>query len=96
MPLNLKKYRHHLNDFDMSESQKTEFIKAIALIAESLADKAFDLNSIHHINAPKQQQNCAPSSQMVKSIEIETLIDKNANDNEAFSSLKKANGKRQQ
>ncbi len=93
MPLNLEKYRHHLNDYDMSETQKTEFIKAIALIAESLADRAFGLNSIHQINTTKQHQNCAPSFQMVKSTEIETLIEKSANDNEAFSSLKKANGK---
>lgn len=94
MPLKLEKYRHHLDGYDMSEAHKTEFIKAIAIIAESLADKAFGLDSIHCIYPQKAPENCSSSFEMVKSLDAETLIDKCANDNEISNPLKKANGKR--
>lgn len=89
MSLNLDKYRHHLDDYDMSETQKTEFIKAIALIAESLADRAFGLGSIHQIKLPKQPQNCTQSAQMVQSINVDGLVDKTANDNNKPNKIKK-------
>ena len=89
MPLNLEKYRHHLDDFEMSETRKTELIKAVALIAESLADRAFGLNSIHRIYSQKQMQNCTATAQMVKSIDKNKLQKNCANDNSKLNTIKK-------
>ncbi len=89
MPLNLEKYRHHLDDFDMSETRKTELIKAVAIIAESLADRAFGLHSIHRIYTQKQPQNCTATVQMVKSIDGHALLKNCANDNNKSNTIKK-------
>lgn len=43
MPLKPDKYRHHFDQFDLSEAQKTAMCEAICTIAEAFADLAFDI-----------------------------------------------------
>lgn len=81
MALDLQKYRPYLNDFDMSEDKKTEFIEAMAFIMESFADQAFGLDSIHQIYPSTTQENCPASSKMLNSNQLQTIIDNAANDN---------------
>jgi hypothetical protein len=39
----LERYRHHLDQFDMTDEQKLELVNAIRLIAESVIDEHFRL-----------------------------------------------------
>lgn len=82
MPLDLQKYRHHLDRYDMSETQKTEFIEAVGLIIENIADNAFGLDSIHQISDTETQQICSDSSSSVNSYQLQEFNGSSTNDNQ--------------
>ena len=45
MPLDVNKYRPYLDEFDLTDEQKTAMIEALWSIAESVVDLAYCWNS---------------------------------------------------
>ncbi len=84
MPKDLEKYRPYLSDFDMSEEQKTEFIKVMWTIMQSFADQAFGLNSEQQIHSFHQDKNCPVTFKMVEGTLLSHLGSKTANDNQVI------------
>ena len=88
MPLNIEKYRPYLDEFDMSEEQKAEFIKAMWTIMQSFANQAFEQNPVNHnILRNKVDKNCWNPSKIVKYDHPINLNKKVANDNLKVSTL---------
>ena len=45
MPVDVQKYRKHLDGFDLTEAEKADLIHSLWTIMESFADRAFGLNT---------------------------------------------------
>ena len=82
MSLDIRKYRRHVDGFDLTEEQKDDLIRTVWAILESFVDRAFGPYSV--------QQDCgqfSPNSMTPKGITIDsndTLID---NEQRAASAL---------
>lgn len=46
MPIDAEEYLYHLDGFDLSESEKVEFIHNVAAIMESFVDQAFGVHPV--------------------------------------------------
>ncbi|MFQ5443813.1 MAG: hypothetical protein ACE5EK_04265 [Nitrospinales bacterium] len=49
MSLDLNKYRKYVDDFDLTEEEKTELIQTVFSIMESFVDQAFGLHPVQQI-----------------------------------------------
>ena len=48
--MKLEKYRAHLDEFDLSDEQKTEMIEALWRVAEAATDMAYGIDPVHLLN----------------------------------------------
>lgn len=51
----IDRYRHHLDDFALSESQKAELVSTVWSIMESFVDRAFGEHPAQLVLPPKQE-----------------------------------------
>ena len=49
--LDVEKYRPYVDDFDLSEEQKDELLKAVWSMLETFVDRSFDEDPVHHLLA---------------------------------------------
>ncbi len=62
MPIDLNKYRDYVDDFDLTEDQKTELIQTVASIIQSFADQAFGFHPVQqHLKQPIEECLQSPS-----------------------------------
>ncbi len=81
MPLNLEKYRPYLDDFDMIDEQKDEFIRSIWVIMQSFADYAHGLSPTQQVCEFKPDKVCLKKSPLVESGYQPNIDKEAANDN---------------
>ena len=49
MPLDIQKYLHHLEEFDLSEERKRELIQTVWQVMEGFVDRAFGKHPVQQL-----------------------------------------------
>ncbi|RDJ21060.1 hypothetical protein DWF00_07520 [Bosea caraganae] len=65
----IDRYRHHLDDFALSESQKAELVRTVWSIMESFVDRAFCDHPAQLVIPPRQEFPIRPEK-AVQSIRL--------------------------
>lgn len=68
MPLDLKKYRPYLDEFDLTDDQKTAMIEALWSVAEAVADLAYGVHSTQLVKIANDNDSMSESN-MIKFFE---------------------------
>ncbi len=74
MPLDINKYRHFLNDTDVSEQRKSEFIQDVWTILESFVDQAFGLHPVQQCHEHKKNTDLQGVPESLESNVSNTFI----------------------
>lgn len=53
MPIDIEKYLHHLDGFDLTDAQKAELIHSVSEIMESFVDQAFGAHPVQQSMAAR-------------------------------------------
>lgn len=64
MPLDIQKYTHFVEGFDLSDKQKRELIQAVWQIMESFADRSWGIHPLQQGSGKEIDKDCygTPSS----------------------------------
>jgi hypothetical protein len=75
MPLDINKYRKYVDDFDLTEEQKTELLQTVWSIMESFADSAFGLHPVQQCQGHPPEKDLQSHQESVKSKHFSNFIE---------------------
>ena len=67
MPLDINKYRKYVDDYDLTEEQKSEMLNSIWSIMESFVDKAFGLHPVQQCQKDFPENDLQSPAEIVES-----------------------------
>ena len=67
MPIDLEKYRRHVDRFDLTEAQKAELIHTVWAIMESVVDRAFGSDPVQQCGLVAQRRDSNAQGRVVVS-----------------------------
>ena len=67
MPLDIQKYRHHVEDFDLSDKRKQELIQTVWKIMESFVDRAWGIHPLQQSSGEGADRDCQGTVRSIES-----------------------------
>lgn len=67
MPLDIQKYLHHVEDFDLSDKRKQELIQTVWQIMESFVDRAWGIPPLQQGGGKGSDRDCQGAGRAIES-----------------------------